>query len=51
MYLYNKRELRYELFYANVIIIMMRRSVYVTDCLYTTKVASVDVNKQAFSGV
>ena len=50
-YLYDRRELRVKLLYVNIIIVVMRRSVYVANCRYTAQIAYVNVNKQTFPDI
>ena len=50
-YLHYRRELRHKLLYISIVIVVMRRPINVTNCECTTKVASVDINEQAFPDI
>ena len=50
-YLYDRRELRDKLLYVNIIIGVVRRSVYVANCKCTAQIASVEVDKQTFPDI
>ena len=47
-YLHYRREPWHKLLYIYIIIVIMRRPINVTNCKYTTEVASVDINEHTF---